>query len=139
MDIFIDTNVILNYITGRDDPFLDSSIRIIKLCSQKKLNGYVAFHSIPIIWYALRKKPEYERRCWLKELCEILTIVSATHEQVVEAIDNIDFQDFEDCLQDQCAVNAGVDYIVTCNVKDFENSEVRSINPDEFLLTFLEA
>jgi len=136
MDILIDTNVILNYITGRDDPFLESSIKIIELCSQKKLNGYVAFHSIPIIWYAIRKKPEYERRQWLKKLCEILTVVSAMHEQVLKAIDNIDFQDFEDCLQDQCAVNAGVDYIVTCNVKDFEHSEIQSITPEQFLSIF---
>lgn len=32
--------------------------------------------------------------------------------------------DFEDCLQDKCAKDIGADYIITCNVKDFENSEL---------------
>ena len=136
MDILIDTNVLLNYITERDDPFRESSKKIIQLCVREKLNGYVAFHSLSTIWYTLRKLPEHKRRWELKKLCEVLTVVSATHEQVLKAIDNIDFQDFEDCLQDQCAVNAGVDYIVTCNVKDFEHSEIRSITPEQFLSVF---
>ena len=32
--------------------------------------------------------------------------------------------DFEDCLQDKCVKDIGADYIITCNVKDFENSEL---------------
>ena len=133
MDVLIDTNVILNYITWRDDPFLASSIKVVELCSQGKINGYIAFHSLPTIWYALRKKPEHERRFWVKNLCKFLTVVSATHEQVIEAIDNIDFQDFEDCLQDKCACNANADYIVTCNVNDFESSIITAVNPNDFV------
>ena len=133
MDVLIDTNVILNYATR---PFLASSIKVVELCSQGKINGYVAFHSLPTVWYALRKRPEHERRLLLKRLCSFLTVVSTTHEQVIKAIDNIDFQDFEDCLQDKCASNANADYIVTCNVKDYEHSETRSIDPDDFLSVF---
>lgn len=67
MEVLIDVNVILNYITERDDPFLDSSKKIIELCANDKFNGYIAFHSLPIIWYALRKRTERERRFWLKK------------------------------------------------------------------------
>ena len=73
MDILIDVNVILNYITERDDPFRESSKEIMKLCAEEEFNGYIAFHSLSIIWYALRKKTEQERRFWLKNICEILT------------------------------------------------------------------
>ena len=41
--------------------------------------------------------------------------------------------DFEDCLQDKCAKEVGADYIITCNTKDFEESEVPAVNPKEFL------
>ena len=133
MDILIDTNVILNYITERDDPFRESSNEIIKLCASGICNGYIALHSVSIIWYALRKRPDFERRFWLKNICEVLTVKGATHEQVIDAIEKTDFHDFEDCLQDKSALNANADFIVTCNVKDFENSEVQAINPDDFI------
>lgn len=136
MEILIDTNVILNYITERDDPFRESSKKIMELCAEEKVNGYIAFHSLSIIWYVLRKKSENERRFWLKNVCEILPVVGATHEQVLEAIDQVNFTDFEDCLQDKCAQNIGADYIATCNVNDFINANTKIIYPKEFIEIF---
>ncbi|MBR0252360.1 MAG: hypothetical protein IJQ57_03305, partial [Synergistaceae bacterium] len=60
-------------------------------------------------------------------------VIGATHDQVINAIDEIQFKDFEDCLQDKCAQNAGVDYIVTCNIKDFDNADTKALAPDEFI------
>ena len=56
MEILIDTNVILNYITERDDPFRESSKKIMELCVEEKVNGYIAFHSLSIIWYEKNQK-----------------------------------------------------------------------------------
>ena len=56
MEILIDTNVILNYITERDDPFRESSKKIMELCAEEKVNGYIAFHSLSIIWYEKNQK-----------------------------------------------------------------------------------
>ena len=136
MVVLIDTNVIINDITGRDDTFGESSTQIMKLCGLRRLNGYIAFHSLSTIWYILRKRPESDRRFLLGNVCNILTITSATQRQVRDAIANKDFHDFEDCLQDQCAKNAGAEYIVTCNIKDFRNAETRAVTPAEMLDIF---
>ena len=136
MEILIDTNVILNYITERDDPFREASKKVMKLCAEEKVNGFIAFHSLSIIWYILRKKSENERRFWLKNVCEVLMVVGATHKQVLEAIEQVNFIDFEDCLQDKCAQNVKANYIVTCNVNDFENAYTKVVNPIEFLKIF---
>lgn len=40
MVALIDTNVILNYITDREDRFRDSSKAVMDLCSQGKVDGY---------------------------------------------------------------------------------------------------
>ena len=134
MDLLIDTNVIINYITMREDPFRESSRRVMELCALRKLNGFVAFHSLPVIWYVMRKTLSDSETCaWLRVICRILTIVSATQEQVQDAIERGNFRDFEDCLQDKCAQNAGADYLVTCNIKDFRNAETRAVTPDELL------
>ena len=108
----------------------------MKLCAEEKVNGYIAFHSLSIIWYILRKKSDNEKRFWLKNICEILIVVGATHEQVLEAINQVNFTDFEDCLQDKCAQNIQANYIVTCNINDFKNAYTKVINPEEFIKIF---
>ena len=106
----------------------------MELCALRKMNGFVAFHSLPVIWYVMRKThSDIETRAWLRVVCRILTIVSATQEQVQHAIEEGNFRDFEDCLQDKCAQNAGAEYIVTCNIKDFRNAETRAVTPDELV------
>lgn len=130
----IDTNVIINFITKRDDPYKDACFEVMRLCAENAFKGYVAFHSLSIIWYVIRKQENDEKaRAWLTDICDILTVTGATQEQVKEAIKNSDFRDFEDCLQDECAVCADADYIVTCNVKDFRQAKTSAVTPDVFV------
>ena len=86
------------------------------------------------IFYILRKShSETNRRNLLKKLCLILKVAGASHERVCEAIDNNEFSDFEDCLQDECAREVSADYIVTRNTEDFQYAKVKAITPQEFL------
>ena len=133
MKILVDTNVIINYISGREDKYSEASDTIMTMCAQEQIEGYVAFHSLSTIWYWSRKYSDFSRRNWIRRICTILKIVSATNKAVLEAINNTDFKDFEDNLQDCCAVTAGADYIVTVNVKDFEHSRVKAVTPGELL------
>ena len=55
MVALLDANVILNYITGCEDPYRDACREIIISCAQKAFTGYIAFHSVSIIWYSLKK------------------------------------------------------------------------------------
>ena len=61
---------------------------------------------------------------------------AASQEEILDAIEKDSFPDFEDCLQDKCAKEIGADYIITCNTKDFENSEIPAVNPQEFFQRF---
>ena len=49
MALLIDTNVILNYITNREDPYLEQSIQIVEMCAKGECTGYIAFHTISIL------------------------------------------------------------------------------------------
>lgn len=69
----------------------------------------------------------------LKKLCKMVTVTAASHDEVEKAIDRDDFQDFEDCLQDKCAVGVNADYIITRNVDDYSNAEVQAILPNDFV------
>lgn len=132
MVALIDTNVILNYITDHEDKFRDSSKMVMNLCSQEKVKGYIALHSLSIIWYSLRI-PDEGKRMWLKDICQVLTVAGASHEQILEAIENVKFKDFEDCLQDECARMVSADCLITCNLKDFKEAKTKVYSPDEFV------
>ncbi len=83
------------------------------MCADEKIEGYVAFHSLSTIWYWSRRYPEFSRRSWMRRVCTIFKIAVADNASVLSAVDNYDFRDFEDNLQDCCAVSAGCDYIVS--------------------------
>ena len=94
----------------------------------------LAFHSLSVIWYIAKKqKNEEQARTWIEYLCKVMTVVGASQEQVLTAIRNRKFKDFEDCLQDECAWNAGADYLVTCNVKDYQQAKTKVVTPSAFI------
>lgn len=133
MRILIDTNVLADVLLGRD-PYYDIAYSILTLCADKKVYGYMAAHSIPNLFYILRKSmTEEERREALKDICQIVKVEGIDSFKIISALDNVDFSDFEDCLQEECAVAVSADYIVTRNAKDFVASRIPVILPDQFL------
>ena len=132
MKVLIDTNVIIDFLIKRK-PFCDASSAVIEKCARGELTGYIAFHSVTNLWYILRKVPMDKRREWMINICCFLRVVGVSHEEVVKAIQMKNFCDFEDCLQDRCAKGCGAEYIITRNVKDFANSMVPAIFPEDFL------
>ena len=53
--------------------------------------------------------------------------------KLLAGLENEDFSDFEDCLQMECAKSYGADYIVTRNISDYATSEIKAIEPKEYL------
>ena len=115
------------------EPFYESALHVMEKCASGEAEGYIAFHSLPNLWYILRKVPAETRRSWLEKVCKILKVASASQEAVMKAIKMDNFKDFEDCLQDRCAEEVSANYIITRNTADFEASVVSAIEPDEWL------
>ncbi len=133
MVVLIDANVILDYVASRE-PYYHDVKKVIGMCYSGEIDAYMAFHSVSVIWYVLRKfiSDESERRTWMRKILQIIHVTGASHEAVVQAVDMDFFRDFEDCLQDRCAEAVNARYIITNNVKDFEKSTVVAIRPDDF-------
>ena len=127
MVILVDTNIIIDALANRE-PYADDAKRIMEKCAASEITGILAAHSIPNLFYILRKNfSQEERRFLLKNLCEIF------QKKIVAALENNAFSDFEDGLQEECAVESMADYIVTRNPADFKHSRVKVILPDELL------
>ncbi len=139
MKILLDTNVIMTYLTGCEDKYTQEAKIIMNKCKKKQLDGFVAFHSLSILWYLLRRYPIEQRFQWLKIVCELLTIACAEKDMLLQAIKDRKLKDFENNLQDCCAHAVNADYIITANIKDFKDrSDVPAITPDDFISLIME-
>ena len=128
MVLLIDANIVLDYLLKRE-PFYNDSKKIMEICSRESVDGCIALHTVTTLWYILRKVPDEQRRIALRSVCDLLSVVGTTHDEVVEAINTADFKDFEDCIQTKCAKTARADYVITRNPDDFKLSEVAVLTP----------
>ncbi len=84
--LLIDTNILLNYLTNRVDPYLEQSVEIVRKCAAGECTGYIAFHTPSTLWYVLRKRSDRERRQNLKKiLLQISRIVCRINAQRMSA------------------------------------------------------
>lgn len=133
MIILVDTNVIVDLLLKRE-PYLDAAQTILTKCAQREVDGCLAAHSIPNLFYILRKAySQSERRYFIKNLCDIFRISELNKEKIMSAAENEEFSDFEDCLQEACAVEEMADYIVTRNPGDYKRSRIKVIEPVAFV------
>ena len=132
MVLLIDANIVLDYLLKRE-PFFSDAKKVIEICSYESVDGCIALHTVTTLWYILRKVPDEQRRTALRSICNLLSVTGTTHDEVVKAIDTVDFKDFEDCIQTKCAKTAQADYIITRNPDDFNLSEVAVLTPQELI------
>lgn len=73
---------------------------------------------------------------YLLKLRAVLFVIPENDDRVFAAARNTEFADFEDSMQNESALSAGADYIITRNKKDFENSTIPAVMAEEFLSLF---
>ena len=61
MRVLIDTNILVDLLLGRE-PYYDIAYDILTMCADKKIYGYLAAHSVPDLFYILRKFLTKEER-----------------------------------------------------------------------------
>ena len=106
----------------------------VKLCAERKISGVIAAHSIPTMFYILRKfYGQEELRNMLLHICNIFSVSPLSQTKIISALKNNAFADFEDNLQEECALEAEANYIITRNPKDFKMSRIPTLLPSEFL------
>ncbi len=131
MIITIDLNVVLDVILLRGD-YLPGA-EILSMCTDKKIDGYFPFHAIPTMYYILDRNLGNKKALQaIDELLDMCRIISADQELLSEAR-KLDFSDFEDGIVAVSAMRCNSEYIVTNNVKDFTQSKISVITPNEFI------
>ena len=131
--ILIDTDVILDFFFDRE-PFAENAAKILSLCESKEIKGFITPVIISNVYYLLRQTAKHEKIIEkLKMLVSITEILVIDKDAILQAL-NSDFKDFEDALQNYAAeLDKEIDVILTRNTKDFKNSSLAVMTPDNYM------
>lgn len=138
MKVIIDNNIILDVFQNRE-PFIQFSSNILRLVETRQIKGFITANSITDIQYVLNRSLKDKQKLYtiIDTLLQLINIIDVTGKDIKEAF-HPKAIDFEDELISVCAKRANMDYIITRNTKDFKNSTVPAITPEDFLTNFYE-
>ena len=132
--IFIDTNVLFDVLTNRA-PFCKTSSAVWALCEKGQIKGFVSTSSFNNIYYITKRMTN--RSVALQNITIVRDVFNmvALDEQVINQSIDSDLPDFEDAIQYFSAVRCDAECIITRNKKDFRQSDIPVLSPQEFLNT----
>lgn len=137
MKILLDTNVIIDALTSRE-PWNKSAEKIFLMGANHIVDMYITASSATDIYYLLRKfvKDTAGSKQIMSKLYSLIGILDVTAANCVEALAS-PISDYEDAVVEKVAASKEMDYIVTRNIKDYQEGAVKVILPDE-LISMLE-
>ena len=136
MNVLIDTNVILDAGLSRI-PFNASAEKILLLVAGEKLNASITTSSVTDIYYFLKRDYHDSNRAkeMLINFFNIFEVIDVTKSDCEKAL-GLPMDDYEDALLATCAKRRRIELIITRNLKDFAESPVKAISPDDFLTNY---
>lgn len=133
MKVIVDTNVILDALTGRQ-PWNKEAEEIFLRAAKGKEEYYITANTVTDIYYLLRKHLKNRESVIgvMSKLFQLFMILDTNAEDCINALHS-EMKDYEDAVLAEVAKRNKVDYIVTRNVKDYINSSVEAVISGYFL------
>ncbi|MCL2480857.1 MAG: PIN domain-containing protein [Spirochaetaceae bacterium] len=130
--ILVDLNIIIDYLADRNES--EKAGELFAKCFQKKLKAFVCAHEITTLAYYLGKirKNRIENIKIISQILKIFDVLEINKTILEKAVVS-NIADFEDAVIVESAKEKKIDYIITRNIKDFKNSSIPAILPEEYL------
>ncbi len=130
MKVLFDTNVILDLLLDRQ-PYSEAASLLVARVERGEIAGYVCATTITTIFYLATKVVGItSARIQIKKILELFE-VALVNRYVLDSALTSSFNDFEDAVLYEAAKYAGVDCIVTRNIKDFKLAKLPVYLPSE--------
>jgi predicted nucleic acid-binding protein len=128
----VDTNVVLDVLLERE-PFVKSAVEIFRLTEESRIVAFICATTVTTIDYLLVKSLQKPNaRDALHRLISLFEIATVNRPVIERALVS-KIQDFEDAVLNEAAKMAGVDFVITRNIKDFARSTLKVCDPNEFI------
>ena len=133
INCLLDTNILLDFLLDRE-PFAGAAEQVILAHQSGRFSASMSVISPVNIFYIVHRLLGKEQaRSLVKELLRVIPVQPTGSDIPVSAI-QLPIEDYEDALQVEIAQSAGLDYIITRDLKDYLNSSIPTLTPQDFLV-----
>ena len=130
--IFVDTNILLDVLLEREG-FYNDALRIWASAESGRVEAYIAAISVNNVHYVMRRlKSETTAMIAVRIILRIFKVVPVDADILSRASDFHD-KDYEDDIQQQCALNAKCARIFTRNPNHYDSSIIAVLPPSAFM------
>ena len=130
--ILLDTDVLIDVALDRR-PYSDSASELLDRIEHGTEAAYIAWHSVSNLYYVVAPAlGGASARDFIVELTRFVAVATTDTDGVRYAA-KLPMADFEDAMQVAAARACGARHIVTRNVRDYERSPIRAVDPQEAL------
>lgn len=130
--VFLDTNIILDLLLDRK-PFSDDVAHLLEIANELTIQICVSAVTITDVYYVVAKfEGSKVANTKTAKILELVAVESVGHSTVTKSSKS-DFEDFEDGVQNFCAIESKHKIIVTRNTKDFKRSKLSIMTPKEYI------
>lgn len=133
MRVFLDTNVILDYLLDSRGTFHAPAVQLMRLVAADGVDAGFSTSQATDLYYSLKKAAgDNVARNALRGLFTLCELYPTPASACVDALE-LPIADYEDAVQIETTRANGCDFIITRNLSDFEDSSVPFIDPVGFL------
>lgn len=137
MRIFLDANILVS-VLNKEYPLFTYTARILSLTDNNKFTVYTSPVCLAIAFYFAEKKSGTQSaKQKIKLLSEKILITDVGKNEVMQALENRQVNDFEDGIEYYAAVNNKCDVIVTEDVDDFYFADIKICRAQNFLMEYV--
>lgn len=138
MKVLIDTNVIIDALTSRE-PWNESAETIFIMTANHLMDTYITASSATNIYYLVRKylHSADQAKQVMEKLYSLVGILTVSGAECIDALAS-SVNDYEDAVVERVSVKADMDFIITRNVKDYQQGMIKAISPDDFIVLMKE-
>lgn len=132
MKVFLDTNIIIDALEGRENSSRPS-LRLFDKILDKQVTGIICCKQLSDIYYITRNYFTLaERKELISLLMESLVVISDSKFFMAKALKS-SIPDFDDAFLDEVASTVKDAYFVTKNIKHFANSKNIILTPQQVI------
>lgn len=131
--IFADNDVIIDFLIKRG-PFFYEIKAIFQLAAERRLKIHISSVTVVNANYIVERAETGAKALNKTEkLVKLFHILNVGDSTIKKALAS-NFNDFEDAVQNACAMESNIDILITRNVKDYRQSTLSIMTPKEFLI-----
>lgn len=130
--IFADTNIVLDLLLERN-PFYKASARLFSAAELNKVQISFSSLGFSILEHVISRQINKSKSKNALRKFRPLVKILAVDEKTIDYALNSDFRDFEDAIQYEVAIQNNQDLIISRNIKDFKNSVIPVMTPEDFI------